>query len=337
MFYAAMIAAAFALDDPLRIVEAGLAEIPATSRIFASVRKTVEICKQHRFCPERIDQVHEAIYAALGGDDCSTPSNVAVVVAGLLMGGHDFEKVIAFTVMGGLDCDSTAATSGSIAGAMLGAKRLPDKWIKPLHDTLYGQIVGYHPIAISECARRSVEIAMKTLEIDCIEKSSLQLPRDCVVFGPIEPDEPVLKKSGLAVLPKSLTIRGKILKPRKMKLDAQGGIDLAGVIGTTGLAADRIGAYVFIPFRAARNEQTMFGFGADWWFTAYLDGKQIATSEPGGNGASPPKVNHFLSPSLDIAKGPHLLTIHFRSGTGGSLLMVGGPKDLKKSFNPQSI
>jgi hypothetical protein len=42
---------------------------------------------------------------------------------------------------------------------MLGAKALPDKWITPLNDTLNSQIIGYHPIAISECARRSVEIA----------------------------------------------------------------------------------------------------------------------------------------------------------------------------------
>ncbi len=333
MFYAAMIAAAFALDDPLQIIEAGLAEIPATSRIYAAARKTIDICKQYRFQPERIDQVHEAIYAALGGGDCSTPSNMAVILAGLLMGGRDFEKVITFTVMGGLDCDSTAATAGSIAGAMLGARRLPDKWIKPLRDTLYGQVVGYQPIAISECARRSVDIAMKTFEIDGLEKSCLRLPRDCVVFGPVDRDEPVLKKSVLANLPKSLTLRGKTLQLRKMKFDARGKINLASVIGVSGPAADRIGAYVFIPFRAAKEEKAMFGFGADWWFTAYLDGKQIATNEPGGNGASPPRNNHFLSPPLKITKGTHLLTVLFRSGQEGSLLVVGGPKDLQKCFN----
>ena len=47
------------------------------------------------------------------------------------------------------------------AGAMLGAKRLPAKWIAPLRDTFYGQIIGYHPIAVSECARRSLEIAKR--------------------------------------------------------------------------------------------------------------------------------------------------------------------------------
>jgi len=163
MFYAAMIAAAFALDDPLAVVEAGLAEIPATSRLSADVKKVIEICRRYGFQSDRIEQVHAALYETFGDDDCGTSNNVALVVSALLLGGGDFEKVITYTVMGGFDSDSTAATAGSIAGAMLGANRLPDKWIKPLRDTLYGQVMGYHPIAVSECARRSVEIAQAVL------------------------------------------------------------------------------------------------------------------------------------------------------------------------------
>jgi hypothetical protein len=164
MFYAAMIAAAFALDDPLAVVEAGLAEIPATSRLYAAAKQVIEICRQHGFESDRIEQVHAAIYETLGDDDCSTPCNMAVIVSALLMGGGDFEKVITYTVMGGFDSDSTAATAGSIAGAMLGASRLPGKWIAPLRDTFYGQIIGYHPIAVSECASRSLEIAEQVLQ-----------------------------------------------------------------------------------------------------------------------------------------------------------------------------
>jgi len=166
MFYAAMIAAAFALDDPVAIVQAGLAEIPVASRLHAAVNKVLEICKEHQLRSDRIEEVHEAIYETFGDDHNGTPNNMALVVSGFLLGGHDFEKVITYTVMGGWDSDSTAATAGSIAGAMLGAKRLEEKWTKPLNDTFYGQVIGYHPIAVSECARRSVSIARKVLEQD---------------------------------------------------------------------------------------------------------------------------------------------------------------------------
>lgn len=36
-------------------------------------------------------------------------------------------------------------------GASLGAKQIPEHWIKPLNDKLYSAVIGFHPIAISEC------------------------------------------------------------------------------------------------------------------------------------------------------------------------------------------
>ena len=128
------------------------------------MKQVVEICRQHQFRSDRIEQVHEAIYAAFGDDHNGTTNNLALIVSALLMGGRDLEKVITYTVMGGWNSDSTATTAGSIAGAMLGARRLPDKWISPLHDALHGQVAGYHPIAVSECARRSVAIARRVLD-----------------------------------------------------------------------------------------------------------------------------------------------------------------------------
>ena len=163
MFYAGMIAAAFALDDPLAVVQAGLGEIPTTSRLYAAVEKVIDICKAHGLGSARIDDVHAAIYDAFGDDHNGTPNNMALIVSALLVGGPDLEKAITYTVMGGWDSDSTGATSGSIAGAMLGEAKLPGKWIDPLHDTLYTRIPGYHPIAVSELARRSVAIAKKVL------------------------------------------------------------------------------------------------------------------------------------------------------------------------------
>lgn len=164
MFYASMIAAAFALDDPVAIVDAGLAEIPTTSRLYEAVKKVIEICKKYSFNSEHIEKVHNEIYKIFGDDHNGTSNNMALIVSAILMSGNNFEKVITYTVMGGWDSDSTGATAGSIASAMIGAKKLPEKWIKPLNNTLYSNIAGYHPIAISELAKRSVNIALKVLK-----------------------------------------------------------------------------------------------------------------------------------------------------------------------------
>jgi ADP-ribosylglycohydrolase len=159
MFAATMIAAAFALDDPLAVVEAGLAEIPRQSRLHAEMRQVIDICWRHGFRAEAFAAVLDEIADLLGHySPVHTNNNAALVVAGLLLGKHDFEKVIAIAVMGGWDTDCNGATAGSIAGAMLGARRLPARWIAPLHDTLLSEIIDYHPISISECARRSVAI-----------------------------------------------------------------------------------------------------------------------------------------------------------------------------------
>lgn len=169
MFYAAMIAAACALDDPETVVAAGLAEIPATSRLYDAVTKVIDICKNRARRNEGFEEVHADIYETLGDDHNSTPCNVALVVSALLMGDRDFEKVITYTVMGGFDSDTTGATAGAVAGAMLGARQLPGKWIDRLNDTIYCALPGYHPIAVSELARRSVTIARKVLNAEATQ------------------------------------------------------------------------------------------------------------------------------------------------------------------------
>lgn len=161
MFCAAMIAAAFAINDPCAVIHAGLAEIPATSRLFADITKTLAICDKHQRDAARFEAVFNEIYAELGHySPVHTNNNAALVTAALLLGQHDFEKVITLAVMGGWDTDCNGATAGSIFGAMHGMSALPARWIGPLNDTLLSGLVGYHPISLSECAQRSVEIAM---------------------------------------------------------------------------------------------------------------------------------------------------------------------------------
>jgi hypothetical protein len=166
MLCAAMIAAAFVLDDPEAIVRAGLSQIPATSRLFAEMMQVIEICRRHQNDAARFEQVLEEIYALLGHyDPVHTNNNAGLVVAALLLGGHDFHAAVTIAVMGGWDTDCNGATVGSICGAMLGAKELPEHWTARLNDTLHSAIIGYHPISITECARRSVGIAAQVAQL----------------------------------------------------------------------------------------------------------------------------------------------------------------------------
>ncbi len=166
MFVAAMIAAAFVLDDSLSIVEAGLAEIPRNSRLHTDIRQTIDLCCKYDFRAEAFELVLDALYQLLGHyPPVHTNNNAAIVVAALLLGGNDFEKVVTIAVMDGWDSDCNGATAGSILGAMRGAENIPLKWKGPLHDTLYSEIMDYHPVSIQECARRSFEIAKRSFKV----------------------------------------------------------------------------------------------------------------------------------------------------------------------------
>jgi len=157
MFVAAMIAAAFAVQDPEEVVRLGLSEIPRTSRLYQDVTGAVALAKQ----TDNWDDLMGELWRKYGHyHPVHTNNNAALVAAALVYGGDDFEKCITTAVVAGWDTDCNGATVGSIWGAMYGAKALPQKWIEPLNDTLYSAIPDFHPIAISECAKRSTKLAL---------------------------------------------------------------------------------------------------------------------------------------------------------------------------------
>ncbi|XHR28469.1 MAG: ADP-ribosylglycohydrolase family protein [Chthoniobacteraceae bacterium] len=162
MFCAAMIAASFATSDVREIIEAGLAEIPTTSRLYSELHQVIAICERHGNNFVNFESVFDELHSLLGHySSVHTNNNAGLCIVALLLGGGDFHKGITLAVMGGWDTDCNGATVGSIVGAIAGAKQVPSHWAARLNDTLNSEIIGYHPIAISECARRSVVIARK--------------------------------------------------------------------------------------------------------------------------------------------------------------------------------
>jgi len=158
MFVSAMIAAAFVESDPERIIEIGLSEIPRHSRLASDIRLAVNIANEAKSQLELVDRIWEAFKHY---HPVHTNNNAALCAAALVFARGDFETAITTAVLGGWDTDCNGATVGSIMGAIDGAKALPESWTSKLNDTMYSEINGFHPIAISECARRSYEVYRK--------------------------------------------------------------------------------------------------------------------------------------------------------------------------------
>jgi len=162
MYTAAMIAAAFCTDDVHKIVQAGLEQIPANCRLGKALCETIGFCESVNHDPARFEEVIEWLYVQFNHyHPVHTINNATLCTAALLLSEGDFARGITLAVMGGWDTDCNGATLGSIVGAINGARKAPEFWTARLNDRIESLIAGYHPVPISECARRSLEIARR--------------------------------------------------------------------------------------------------------------------------------------------------------------------------------
>lgn len=159
MLISAIVSAAFTTSDVRRVIEVGLSEIPAESRLAEAIGEVMVWSKELRDWEETWERIMEGhAYHRV-----HTINNAALVVMGLLYGGGDFEKAITTTVMGGLDTDCNGATVGSIMGAITGAKAIPKKWKEPLNNRVKSIVAGFNDSQISDLARQTLLVAKRCL------------------------------------------------------------------------------------------------------------------------------------------------------------------------------
>ena len=161
MFVSAMISAAFATVNIEEVIEIGLSAIPKKSRLTEAIKNVMEWSKQFSDWRDTWNKINEK-YGQY--HFVHTINNAALVVMGLLYSGGDYEKGITISVMGGWDTDCNGATVGSILGVMLGAEKLPKKWIEPLNDRLRSFVIGYDNSRISDLAKRTFQVAKNLLK-----------------------------------------------------------------------------------------------------------------------------------------------------------------------------
>jgi len=154
MWSAAMNAAAFVLDDPRAIIEAGLAQIPARSRLADRIGRVMAWRDEGITYDEVVERLHADWDEQTAHHWCHTISNACVVAIGLLWGEGDYGLSICRAVQACFDTDCNGATVGSIMGAMLG--EVPAEWSTPLNDTLETGVAGYHSVRLSELAKETL-------------------------------------------------------------------------------------------------------------------------------------------------------------------------------------
>ena len=160
MYFSAAIAAAFTVDDPMEALRIGLSEIPADSITAREIRWALERAPSITGYKEAAALVEER-YPGLWKSHSF--QNNALTIWGLAVGGDDFTKVIGETVAMGQDNDCTAATAGSIFGAVYGASAIPEHWTKNFNNTVHSYLNDQRIFAIDDTIDRYIRQAENVL------------------------------------------------------------------------------------------------------------------------------------------------------------------------------
>ena len=157
MLVAAMIACAAVTDNIDDIIAGGLAQIPATSRLYEAVTKICEDYKKGVSLEDCYSYIHSAYDEHTYHGWCHVISNAMIVTAALLYGKGDFGKSICTAVGMAFDTDCNGATVGSILGMRGGIECIDDYWKKPVNGKIHTSIFDVGTVDIEKAVDKTME------------------------------------------------------------------------------------------------------------------------------------------------------------------------------------
>jgi hypothetical protein len=135
IFVSCMYSAAFFENDPRKVVEAGLACLPAKSPYALTIADVLTWSKQNpdwkqtwRAIEGKWNKREPCPDGALQPFNIDAKLNGAYIALGLLYGKGDFWKTMEISTRAGQDSDCNPSNACGILGTMVGYKRIPDEW-----------------------------------------------------------------------------------------------------------------------------------------------------------------------------------------------------------------
>jgi len=142
VYVSALYSMAFVSNDTKEIVEQALKTIPGETKFHDCI---ADVIKWHKQYPDDWQASWFELQKKWNNDvgcpkgvflsfDIDAKINSAYVTIGLLYGKGDFTKSIDIATRCGQDADCNPATVGGVLGVMLGYKKIPAFWLKPLQE-----------------------------------------------------------------------------------------------------------------------------------------------------------------------------------------------------------
>jgi ADP-ribosylglycohydrolase len=181
IFCAALQSAAFVEKDLQNLIDIGLSYIPDDCAIAKAINLVRELYAEGRPWKEARDEVlrnYRGLGLKVSPEDMAkgfadgqmgwdAPSNIGMLIIGMLYGNGDFSESIRIIVNCGEDTDCTAATYGAIYGLVNGLDAIPEEWQKPIGRKIktaclnLGELGGYGsqlPQDIDELTERTAKM-----------------------------------------------------------------------------------------------------------------------------------------------------------------------------------
>lgn len=135
IFVSCMYSAAFFETDPRKVVEAGLACLPAKSPYAMTIRDVLQWSGENsdwkatwKLIEAKWNRREPCPDGALKPFNIDAKLNGAYIALGLLYGEGDFSRTLDVSTRAGQDSDCNPSNACGILGVMMGYKRIPDEW-----------------------------------------------------------------------------------------------------------------------------------------------------------------------------------------------------------------
>jgi len=170
MFFGGMYSAAFFEADVRKVVEAGLACIPAQSQYGQLIRDLLgwhaqdpqDWRKAWQLLEDKWDREDPCPDGSFGPFNIDAKINGAYVALGLLYGKGDFAKTLEISTRAGQDSDCNPSSAAGVLGVMLGYEKIPDVWksgIPKIADTKF----DYTNYSFNEIVKSTMDRAVKVI------------------------------------------------------------------------------------------------------------------------------------------------------------------------------
>ncbi len=186
-FMGGMYAEAFFEKDLSKVIEAGLACIPAESQYAEMVR---DLVRWHRETPDDWQKTwglclqkyrKDPAYQKGSNGRIDVKINGAMVMLGLLYGQGDLEKTVVIAMRGGYDSDCNPSSAAGVLGTMIGFSNMPAHYTKELKLEPKFSYTAYNvPGLLAVCeklARQGVARQGGRVEMGADGKENFVIPR----------------------------------------------------------------------------------------------------------------------------------------------------------------